>query len=209
MTIIIAAALSGGFLLLAGAQIAEGEIQSGYSSLEDCVEVEGSAPINRRCSGYAGWDVYIGASEHSAGVAFSDRARDEQLAQRAVSGGLYQSFLERIEWRVRRSGGDWSPFATIHRWTASTPLIDDETGDFTGEVETVAEVLVVAALREEGPIGACHIAYVDTTEVHDANSVARAVADRDADGFRCGVDAPVRIGPGEAAQLMTRAGAEY
>ena len=197
-------------LALALAQPVEPEaVSSAYSQLDRCVEIDGPAPVNERCEGYGDWTVFIGASDHSAGLAYSQRARDEQMAQRPVSGGLFQSFARVIEWRVRDEAGGWTPFATIHRWTAATPVFDDAAGDFTGAVDTVAEVLTVTALRPEGPIGACHIAYVDAREVYDANLVARAAADLDAPLFRCGEDAPVRIGAGEAVRLMERAGLPY
>ncbi|MGJ3230393.1 MAG: hypothetical protein ACFE0P_01185 [Oceanicaulis sp.] len=191
------------------AQIEEGEIQSAYTRLEACEEIEGPALVNERCEGYGGWTVYVGASDHSAGLAFSERARDEQMMQRPVTRGAFQSFASTLEWRVRRTGEAWVPFATIHRWTASTPIYDEAAGDFTGEMEVHEHVLAVAALREDGPIGACHIAYVDVSEVYDANTVARAAADLDADLFRCGFDDPVRIGAGEAVRIMARAGLDY
>jgi hypothetical protein len=186
------------FLTLLAAQ---GEVSSAYTELADCVETDGPAPINEVCEGYAGWRVFIGASDHSAGLAYSERARGEQLAQRPITGGLFQSFSSTVEWRVRRVSGAWTPFATIHRWNSVTPELD-ETGSPTGEFRTEAESLVVTALREAGPIGACHAAYVDVQGVYDANSVARAFADMMADDFRCGLDEPYRIGAGEAARLM-------
>ncbi|MEQ8406464.1 MAG: hypothetical protein RKE49_15315 [Oceanicaulis sp.] len=200
--------LAGAVLALA-AHTPDGEVQSAYTRLEDCVEIEGSALVNERCEGYAGWAVFVVASEHSAGLAYSQRTRVEQQAQRPVRRGAFQSFSPVVEWRVRREADAWVPFATIHRWTSATPVYDPDAGAFTGETQTEEQVLVVTALREAGPIGACHIAYVDVTEVYDANSVARAVADLDADGFRCGYEDPVRIGAGEAVRVMARAGRPY
>lgn len=191
-------------IALAGAQAG---VSSVYVELTECEAVDGDAPVNERCEGYAGWDVRISASEHSASLAYSDRAMAEQFMQNPVTGGLDQSFSRTIEWRVRatESGdGGWTPFATIHRWKAGAPVFDPDTGIPTGEWRTDAEVLVVTALREDGPIGACHAAYVDVQEVYDANTVARAFADSMADEFRCGVDDPYQIGAGEAARLMER-----
>jgi hypothetical protein len=191
-------------IALAGAQAG---VSSAYSELTECEAVDGDAPVNELCDGYAGWDVHISASEHSASLAYSDRAMAEQFMQNPVTGGLDQSFSRTIEWRVRaaESGdGGWTPFATIHRWTATSPVFDPDTGMPSGDWRTEAEVLVVSALREEGPIGACHAAYIDVQEVYDANTVARAFADSMADEFRCGIDQTYQIGAGEAARLMER-----
>ena len=180
------------------------EISSVYTEIDTCMETPGPAPINERCVGYAGWVIHIGASEHSAGLAYSDRARDEQLSQRPITTGLYQGFDRTIEWRVRRADDDWIAFATIHRWTSRTPVFDAETGAQAGETDIDAHLLVVSVLREDGPIGACHAAYIDVREVYDANTVARRFTDLMADRFRCGIDDPYRIGAGEAAMLMER-----
>lgn len=179
-------------------------ISSVYTDIADCVSVDGPAQFTQRCAGYSGWTLTIGASEHSTGLAYSDRAVAEQFLQRPITDGLYQSFDPRIEWRVTPVDAGWEAFATIHRWRSSTPVIDPETGVATGETRTDSEVLVVTALRPDGPIGACHAAYVDARTVYDANTVARRFADAMADEFRCGVDAPYEIGAGEAVILNER-----
>ena len=180
------------------------EISSAYAEPENCVEIEGPAPITERCDGYAGWTLYIGASDHSASIAYSERAWQEQLMQNPISDGVYQGFVPRIEWRVRRIDETWTPFATIHRWTSATPLLDPETGDFTGEEEENSHLLVVTALRPEGAIGACHVGYVDVREVYDSNTIARVFADAMSDDFRCGIDEPYWVGAGEALILERR-----
>lgn len=185
-------------------QDAPPEISSVYTEMSDCVEIAGPALVNESCDGYGGWTVLVSASDHSAGLAYSDRARDEQFAQRPITDGQFQSFERTLEWRVRRHDQAWIPFATIHRWRSGTQVVDADTGAFTGEVETNSHLLVVTALRPEGPIGACHAAYVDVREVYEANIVARQFADAMADAFRCGIDAPYVIGAGEAARLMER-----
>ena len=185
-------------------QVSEGDISSGYSELENCVEVEGPAPVNERCPGYGGWSVYIGASELSAGVAYSDRARAEQLAQRPIAEGASQDVSRTIEWRVRRVDAAWRPFATIHRWYALVPDESAPAGADGPALRRASELLVVSVLREDGPIGACHAAYLDVQEIYDVNTVARRFADRMADEFRCGIDTPYAIGAGQAALLMER-----
>ena len=191
-------------LMALALQVSEGDISSGYSQLEDCPAVEGPAPVNERCPGYGGWSVYVGASEHSAGLAYSGRARAEQFAQRPITDGISQSFARTIEWRVRWSGGAWTPFATIHRWYSVTSHEGAPASKDRPAVDIGTELLVVSVLREDGPIGACHAAYLDVQEVYQVNDVARRFADQMADGFRCGIDAPYQIGAGEAALLMER-----
>ena len=185
-------------------QVSEGDISSGYSELEDCVEVEGPAPVNERRRGYGGWVVSVGAREHSAGVAYSDRARAEQLAQRPIAEGASQDVSRTIEWRVRRVDAAWRPFATIHRWYALVPDESAPAGADGPALRRASELLVVSVLREDGPIGACHAAYLDVQEIYDVNTVARRFADRMADEFRCGIDTPYAIGAGQAALLMER-----
>ena len=193
-----------GELMALALQVSEGDISSVYSELEECVAVEGPAPVNERCPGHGDWSVYVGASEHSAGLAYSDRARAEQLAQRPITDGVSQGISRTLEWRVRRVDGAWAAFATIHRWSS---VVLDDTAPVTSDgpvMRTQTELLVVSVLREDGPIGACHAAYLDVQEVYDANTVARVFADRMADGFRCGIDMPYVIGAGQAALLMER-----
>lgn len=191
-------------IITLAAQDAPPEVSSAYSELSSCVEIEGPAPINERCEGYGGWTVFVSASDHSSGLAYSNRARDEQFTQRPITDGQFQSFERTIEWRVRQLDEAWAPFATIHRWRSGTQVVDPDTGAFTDEIETNSHLLVVTALRAQGPIGACHAAYVDVREVYEANIVARQFADAMADEFRCGIDAPYEIGAGEAAQLRER-----
>lgn len=192
------------FLIMIALAGAQAGVSSVYTELTGCDETDDGGGLLVRCDGHAGWDVYISAGEHSASLAYSGRAMNEQFMQNPISVGMDQYFSNTIEWRVREEAGGWTPFATIHRWMASTPIINPDTGMATGESRTDPEVLVVTALREEGPIGACHAAYLDVQEVYDANTVARAFADSMADEFRCGLDQPYRIDAGEAARLMER-----
>ena len=182
-------------------QVSEGDISSGYSELEDCVEVEGPAPVNERRRGYGGWVVSVGAREHSAGVAYSDRARAERLAQRPIADGASQDISRTIEWRLRRVDAAWSSFATIHRWYALVPGESAPAGADGPVMRPPTEPLVVSVLRGEGRIGAGHAAYLDVQEIHDVNASARRFADRMADAFRCGIDTPYAIGAGQAALL--------
>jgi hypothetical protein len=191
-------------LLLQPAQAAPAEVSSLYSEPDSCVAVPGPGPVTQRCQGYDGWAVYIGTSDHGAGLVISDRAWFEQFAQNPIPDGARQVLSPRVEWRVRRVGEDWKPFATIHRLTSSTADDDPAAGDFTAETAQNAQLLVVTVLRRDGPIGACHAAYVDVTTVYDANTIARLFADAMADEFRCGVDAPYEIGAAQAVRLMER-----
>jgi len=196
--------------IMVAAQPAPETIDSAYTRLDACEEVDGRALINERCEGYAGWAVYVGASDHSAGAAFSDRGRDAQLSQNPIGhGAQFQSFSRVVEWRVRAGANGWTPFATIHRWTSGSQVYDEAAGRMTGEVEQRDNVLVVSALRETGAMGGCHVAYVDARSVTDANRVARAAADLDTGAFRCGYDEPVWIRASGAAALMARAGRAY
>lgn len=192
------------WLMVLALAAAQAEVSSVYTELSDCGATQAAAPVNALCDGYAGWPVHIRAGEHGAALAYSDRARDEHFLQDPFSDGRDRTVSPTIEWRVRRTGGDWTPFATIHRWSAPSSDMGSDTGADGAHTRTEAEILVVSVLRDDGPIGACHAAYLDVAEVYDANTVARRFADLLADEFRCGVDSPHRIGAGEAALLMER-----
>lgn len=179
------------------------EPTSTYTELDNCVEIHdeevAGAIINQRCEGYAGWPVYLAASEHSSSLAYSERGKQAQFAERPLRSGLFQSFSDTIEWRL---GDNGAPFATIHRWRAVAPVIDPDTGAFTGETERFGEELVVTALLDQGDLGACHIAYIDATEVRQANELARIIADAWGPDARCDGRAPFRVDAATAEFLF-------
>ena len=172
---------------------------STYTDLENCVEIPGEALVNQRCEGFEGWDIYTASSEHSAVIAFSDRGVESQFAQRPLRSGQFKNFSNRIEWRLADNG---QAFATIQRWQSVAPVLDEATGAPTGEFERFGEQLVVSALRAEGTPGACHIAYIDATEVSHANELARIFADEWAPDAPCDGRPPFNVDASTAEFLF-------
>ncbi|MCP2678202.1 hypothetical protein NHF45_01505 [Maricaulaceae bacterium NA33B04] len=163
---------------------------STYTRIGDCSARRAPAGMEylnafMACEGYGGWAVYKGSTNQAERLAYGDRGLVRQLSQTPIRSTVgLASTAETIEWRTRGR----QPYAVIARWTARRGPTRLE------------EYLVVSALDARN--GACHLAYVDVTEVSNANDVARRIADRSAPGFTCGTQAPTRIGMSEARRLM-------
>ncbi len=196
----VAAILVAGTVLTPGA--AAQSRDSVYSQIEACpdIETQGLAPIMVRCEAVGEWTVTIGASDHSSRAAFGSRGIEAQLSEGPLTQGLAANVQRTVEWRGVRDGNWFAPYATILRWRSLTPrAADGSVGSFEDEWVRDEEFLVVSALRTDGEVSACHAAYVDVTQVEDANAIARAVADRESKSFACGDDEVMRIGAREAA----------
>ncbi|MCW2309901.1 hypothetical protein [Rhodobium gokarnense] len=170
--------------LLAGAVGAEAaEIDSAYTKLDlnACPIIEQNLEEGSwtlvRCKGYRGRPVFVGEGDLRFFVWFDDKESEEPLRSQTL--GPFNTIGETLEWRVRRVGGDWQPFATILRYRTSLDEDQDQ-----------GEVLVVSQIQ---PGATCHIAYVDVRSNPDANALARDAADRLAGSFDC-ADTPERIG---------------
>lgn len=135
------------------------------------------------CPGDSAWDVNLVLGEHGAGVAFSDRGLETQWAQSAPRDGVFLSLGPVLEWRIDQA--DDTPFATILRWSWESW---NDAGDGT---VPAGQYLVVSALRGEGEVGACHVAYVEARRQPNANQIARDAADLLAPDWQCGVEEPV------------------
>jgi len=129
------------------------------------------------CSGYGDWTVHVIAGEHGAAVAYSDRGQETQWAENPPRMAPFQDLGEVMEWRLDPEG---VAFATIYRslFTGFEPGRDE--GQF----------LTVTALRPDGPVGGCHVAYIEAAVQPGANQIARDAADMLAADWQCGVDAP-------------------
>ena len=173
-----------------------------YSEIGDCPEIdaEGLAPMMVRCEAVGEWTVTVGASDHTSRAAFGSRGIDAQLSESPLTFGLAANVQRTVEWRGVRDGNWFAPYATILRWRSVSPRVEEgSTGGLEDEWVRNQEFLVVSALRPDGEVSACHAAYIDVTQVEDANAIARAVADRASKAFACGEDEVLRIGAQEAA----------
>ena len=157
--------------------------------VDKCRHTQGREPEDYgewRCAGYAGVAVVMTAGDQRIYVSYGPHARREPAATQTL--GAPNGEGRRIEWRMVRGPGRQSrPFATIMRWTTAVVADDPkvERGVHRGEV------LVVTRL---GPGGVCHVGYVDGRQNPDADTLARAIADRHARAFRCGKDKPIILG---------------
>ncbi|WP_421787496.1 hypothetical protein [Hyphobacterium sp.] len=179
-----------GLSAVAGAQDLATD-RSEFTRLENCEDRDPGdlAPYLQVCEGLGGREIWLPYSEHSSAMAIGHNGIDAQFDERPQLGGLDMIIGPVIDWRLAE--GENEPYAAIVRYRGMTPNYNSETGEYTGGVTTNANVLVVIALREDGPVSACHIAYIDAMQVPDANARAHALAADLAAGFRCGQD-PVR-----------------
>jgi len=130
------------------------------------------------CPGYGDIPVVISEGDLRFSISYGRKATSEPAASQTPP--PFNSLGPKIEWRLRRDKGSWTPFATIVRYFV-------QKGD-GGEAE--GQVLVVTQLT---PGATCHIAYVDALANADANRLARAVADEQA-GRRPCPDQPEIVG---------------
>ena len=129
------------------------------------------------CVGYGDWMVFIVASEHGAAVAYSDRGQDTQWAENPPRTGPFHDLGEVMEWRLDADG---EAFATIYRSLFSGFVAGRDEGQY----------LTVTALRPDGPVGGCHVAYIEAALQPGANQIARDAADMLAPDWQCGVEEP-------------------
>ena len=141
------------------------------------------------CTGYGDWTVHMIAGEHGAAVAYSQRGKETQWGENPPRAAVFQDLGQVMEWRLDASG---VAFATIYR------------SIFTGyEPGDGGQYLTVSALRPEGDLGACHVAYVEAAQQPEANQIARDVADYLAPDWQCGVDAPIVFDLDSEMDVMT------
>ena len=105
-------------------------------------------------------------------VSYGWNAPDELAARQTIPQFNYVN--DTLEWRLTNASGTYKPFATILRW-----ITDDQEGGYN------TEILVVTKIE---PGNTCHVAYIDTKLVPDANAVARQWADITAPEFNCATD---------------------
>jgi hypothetical protein len=98
-------------------------------------------------------------------VAFGPDAEKQKAWGQTIP--MFNMIGETLEWRLRKEGAGWTPFATILRYRWDSDLVEGST-------------LVVTKL---GPDETCHMAYVEASGNPKANEQARAIAD--ADDFDC------------------------
>jgi len=160
--------------------------RSEYTRLDNCEDRDPGdlAPYLQVCLGPQGQEIWLPYSEHSSAMAIGPDGIEVQLDERPEIGGLYMQIGPVIDWRYAE--GEDRPYAAIVRYRGLTPVYDDEAGDYTGETEINNNILVVIALRDQDPVSACHVAYIDAAEIPGANEVAFRLAARYANNFRCG-----------------------
>lgn len=126
--------------------------------------IEEGESVRWRCPGHAGIPLLVGTGDGRFDVdAGVDNNEWESLSQ-------FNNPGPRVEWRLRGQ----RPIAIIYRLSTSSP----ETAAFSR--------LAVETIGRAGRPG-CVIGWIDGG-LPDANARARAIADRRAESFRCGVD---------------------
>lgn len=164
-------------VLLATAAPARAAFESAYTELDfgQCLVLEADDfGVRRACPGHRGYPVWVAEGDLRFFVSYGFSAPREPAAGQTPP--PFNTLGPRIEWRLSNASGRWMPVATILRF-----MLDPAEGRAPGEV------LVVTRLGEGRT---CHIAYIDARANPDANALARAAADRLAEGFDCKTDAP-------------------
>jgi hypothetical protein len=126
--------------------------------------IEEGESVRWRCPGHAGIPLLVSAGDGRFDVdAGVTNDAWESLSQ-------FNNPGPRVEWRLRGR----RPIAIIYRLSSSSP-----------EIAAYSRIAVATIGRAGRP--GCVIAWIDGA-LPDSNARARAVADRRAERFRCGVD---------------------
>ncbi|WP_422028034.1 hypothetical protein [Pyruvatibacter mobilis] len=107
----------------------------------------------------------------------------------------FNTINTKAEWRGETEGGTFKPYAMILRYF---------TDDGIGDPASRGNVLVVTKVPRDASEQSCHVAYVNTRAVSNANAVAAHAADTMARDFDCGLHQPVTVMPGEPANMQPR-----
>ena len=176
MTARIAAACC---VLLTFLTTAQAQLESVYTKLDvnDCLilsteeEVDENQGAEWVCAGHNRIVVWIAEGDLRYFLGYGSRGRDQCSYRQTL--GPFHTVHTTLEWRLKSSGGQSRPIATILRYFF----------DWDGKK---LEYLVVTKL---GDGQACHMAYVDAADPN-ANRLAHDAVDRFASGFDCERDRP-------------------
>lgn len=158
--------------------------ESAYSdrNLDACktLSQEDEGPsVTLECAGYKGFAVYFKEGDLRQSQAYGPISK-VYLDEAFESFGPFNHTNAKIEWRIAAG----RPVATIVRWFVSDP-------ETTGDTNTrYGQVLVVSTIATPENPTSCVVGYVDALENKDANTLARKVADEEAQDFACGVSEP-------------------
>jgi len=161
--------------------------QSTYTRIDACpsFEHEDDTLWEVACLGHAGWNVFMFSREHGSAIAYNKDGGLRSDAFNPPQRGPFGMFNDVIEWR---NFDDSAPHATIHRYTHVTPT---EYNPDTGETSTTeVQILMVTALQSDSNAIACPVAYINASNIRNANQVAREVADGFAPDFDCDTYTP-------------------
>lgn len=162
-------------LMATALPVAAADIQSAYTTinLDECMVMHADDfGASFACPGFRGYPLYVAEGDLRFFVSYGWNAPDEMAARQTLPQFNYVN--DTLEWRLTNESGDYRPFATILRW-----ILDDQ------ETENDNEILVVTKIE---PGNTCHVAYIDTSLISDANAIARQWADTTAPEFDCETD---------------------
>jgi hypothetical protein len=167
--------------------LAAGET-SAYTKLDfekNCIstdEYEGGASFV--CSGYKGWPIHFAEGDLRQSIFFGHLGpwfMSDDGSSAFVSFGTFNYIGETVEWRLDDKG---IPFAAIIRFTLQTASDEGSAADSKDN----SQVLVVSTVGQPGIGVACVAGMIDARLTPNANSVARAYADKSARRFNCAID---------------------
>lgn len=134
--------------------------------------------VSYACPGYKGYPLWVAEGDLRFFVSYGFDAPNKRAASQTPP--QFNNIGTTLEWRLSNQSGDWKPIATILRWHL-------QVGDGS---EPDSQILVVTKI---GETDACHIAYIDTKLIPNANEVARQWADSTAEIFDCEAEDPYLV----------------
>lgn len=148
-----------------------------------------------KCRGYKDYPIHFAEGDLRQSVLYGP-VRAELIEGAFESFAAFNHIHTKVEWRLDASG---RPFAAILRWFIENV---GDTGMPTKEAE--GQVLVISRVAQPQDGLSCVVGYVDALSNANANELARAVADREARDFACGVQEAMWFGKrGEKASEET------
>lgn len=153
---------------------AQAAVISAYTDLDldQCLVLDADDFVSQwSCPGYKGYPLKVIQTELRFALQFGFNLDQEPKRQTLPP---FNTLGPKLEWRLSNDSGRWLPIATIARYETATKANGTPDG----------AVLVVTQIK---PGQSCHIAYIDAKANADAETLARAAADK-AGSFECAKD---------------------
>ena len=153
------------------------------------------------------WGVWIMASGNVCPLTPWENTLRKAAGQAGYGGGFIEHYIVSAvypESLTRSMQFGFAALVIVINAGAYAMILRYFTDDGIGDPASRGNVLVVTKVPRDASEQSCHVAYVNTRAVSNANAVAAHAADTMARDFDCGLHQPVTVMPGEPADMQPR-----